>query len=702
MAVQSDTSRIQYAGNNSTTTSYAVPFVFQENSHLKAIARTSAGVESVVTLTNHTGAGNVNGGTVRTAVAVPATSTLTIYREVPATQTTTYAEGGDFPAASHERALDKLTQIAQQLKRGVESSVRLGEATPINPLLVPNSANPHVLTTVNGNAPTWETVPSVSTTLNIPALTDTSTVGPSDELIVQQSGLPRRATANELLNGTATVTATGTTAGRTLKDRLADVVNVKDFGAVGDGVTDDTAAIQAAIDNVVARAAGGRIVIPSGTYKVNGALLIQKDGGTSTGTGVSILGHGKDNTRIMQASLTANTFEFRSMNFSGVSDLYIGHLTPASATAGYAVVLRNSPSLGSSGLHTWAKNIWINDAYNGILIESVAEARVRGVSMRGLRGTRGVVFTGSSGKASYGCYLEDVTSEGLNSGGNNANLDHFVFDSYAFSLQMSKCTALNGRYGLHVANSANQASSAPRWLFANGLELDYNGSFAAFINASQGVYIQNSWISSSQGNSGMYVGSGFEGEMAISNSRFVWNKFHGAVIEGGREILINNCIIGDNGSGGSVYDGVVISGGVDNFAITNCSIGDTLLISGTTQRNGVFITANNSSEFVIANNIFKSNTSAPISNNSTGVGLIVNNIGYNPVGASNVTVTTSPMIYTAGSTPETLYISGGTVASVAVGGQTLFSATNCTVRLGAGQQATITYSSTPAIKKYVD
>jgi hypothetical protein len=129
MAVQSDTSSISYTGNNSAVTTYAVPFVFLENSHLAATAKvTATGVETTVTLTNHTGAGDPNGGTVRTSVAVPATSTLTIFRTVPATQTTTYQEGGDFPAASHERALDKLTFIAQQNARKNDRAIRVTEA----------------------------------------------------------------------------------------------------------------------------------------------------------------------------------------------------------------------------------------------------------------------------------------------------------------------------------------------------------------------------------------------------------------------------------------------------------------------------------------------------------------------------------------------------------------------------------------------
>jgi len=61
-----------------------------------------------------------------------------------------------------------------------------------------------------------------------------------------------------------TYTAGGTT--RALNTKLAETVSVKDFGAVGDGVTDDTAAIQAAF------ATGNSVFFPAGTYIVSGIL----------------------------------------------------------------------------------------------------------------------------------------------------------------------------------------------------------------------------------------------------------------------------------------------------------------------------------------------------------------------------------------------------------------------------------------------
>lgn len=57
-----------------------------------------------------------------------------------------------------------------------------------------------------------------------------------------------------------------------VEDKLAETVSVKDFGAVGDGVADDTAAIQDAID-----AHRGKIFLPTGTYKISSTLVFREE-----------------------------------------------------------------------------------------------------------------------------------------------------------------------------------------------------------------------------------------------------------------------------------------------------------------------------------------------------------------------------------------------------------------------------------------
>ena len=65
-----------------------------------------------------------------------------------------------------------------------------------------------------------------------------------------------------------TFTAAGSGATlRNLVDKVREVVSVKDFGAVGDGVADDTAAVQAAVN------AANCVYFPAGTYKVTERIL---------------------------------------------------------------------------------------------------------------------------------------------------------------------------------------------------------------------------------------------------------------------------------------------------------------------------------------------------------------------------------------------------------------------------------------------
>jgi hypothetical protein len=100
----------------------------------------------------------------------------------------------------------------------------------------------------------------------IPQLTDATAVSGADELIIHQSGITKRATATELLNGSGTVTSTGSTTGRTLADRFSETINAKDFGAVGDGVVDDAPAIQAAV--TFCSENRRPLYVPDGTYRL--------------------------------------------------------------------------------------------------------------------------------------------------------------------------------------------------------------------------------------------------------------------------------------------------------------------------------------------------------------------------------------------------------------------------------------------------
>lgn len=75
------------------------------------------------------------------------------------------------------------------------------------------------------------------------------------------------------------------------------VGNVKDFGAVGDDVTDDTVAIQAAVDEICA--AGGILLFPPGSYKISASITFPNASYRVVGSGPSataiseILGSGQ-------------------------------------------------------------------------------------------------------------------------------------------------------------------------------------------------------------------------------------------------------------------------------------------------------------------------------------------------------------------------------------------------------------------------
>jgi parallel beta-helix repeat protein len=122
--------------------------------------------------------------------------------------------------------------------------------------------------------------------------------------------------------------------------------------------------------------------------------------------------------------------------------------------------------------------------------------------------------------------------------------------------------------------------------------------------------------------------------------------------------------------------------------------------TGKTMNNVITITATESpTGNVIADNLLTAGSSSTVISDSGAASAIRNNKGHNPQGPASITVGASPFTYSAGPTPETVYVSGGTVSSITKGG-TALGITAGSIGLEPNEAIVVTYSTpTPTMVK---
>ena len=245
--------RIVYSGSAGVGP-YAFTFEVLANTDIAVYKNTTLlTLTTDYTVSINTGTGT---GTVTLVVAATGADTVTIVGDRAIQRTSDFVTGGDLFANTLNNELDAQTIYTQQVDEKADRAIRspVTDPTTISMVLPSQASRAQKLLGFNASG---EPTTYVATT----TVSDTSLI-------------------NFTQAGTGAVT-------RTAQAKMRDVVSVRDFGAVGDGVTDDTAAIQAAID-YIETLNGGVIEVPRGAFRISSTLQI--DGGK----GVQFIGQGSD------------------------------------------------------------------------------------------------------------------------------------------------------------------------------------------------------------------------------------------------------------------------------------------------------------------------------------------------------------------------------------------------------------------------
>lgn len=194
------------------------------------------------------GAGESAGGSVTFDTAPASGVVITLERILPLERLTDFLEGGDFSARALNSELDFLIAAVQQVQRNQNAMLRYDDAEEPADLDLPARA-----------------------------------LRANKALGFDADGNPL-AVSLEGAMAAPDFTASGAGAvSRTLPDKGRERVSVKDFGAVGDGVTDDTLAIQQALS------AHYHVELPEGTYLITAPIVVGAGQSLSGGGAASVL-----------------------------------------------------------------------------------------------------------------------------------------------------------------------------------------------------------------------------------------------------------------------------------------------------------------------------------------------------------------------------------------------------------------------------
>jgi parallel beta-helix repeat protein len=267
-------------------------------------------------------------------------------------------------------------------------------------------------------------------------------------------------------DGTAELTGYASIESDTVRTTTEPAANVKTFGAVGDGTTDDSGAFQSAIDS-----GANRIYAPEATYNIESELTLGDAHLFGDGMGKSVLRAGTTMTRIAHASVDGGGAS--DITLDGNASVHECLRLSAPHTFGERVEATDVTQNGTSTMTTAC--IAAFSALNAQIHQcraTVARAPNSGVS-------RGILADGSNGGeiGISDCYVDDIqpTDDGDGIVVQNGNPQSRVVDNTVTNASKSAVKINSGAVNTTV--SGNVLHTAPPGLSVARLQ----SSGASFV-----------------------------------------------------------------------------------------------------------------------------------------------------------------------------------------------------------------------------
>jgi len=399
-----------------------------------------------------------------------------------------------------------------------------------------------------------------------------------------------------------TYNPTGTGAVATnVQAKLRQTVSVMDFGAVGDGATDDTAAIQAALN------ASSSVYIPAGTYKTTAALTI-------TGNSKFVYGDGANSVIKPYGAINAIQVGdgVGTVNLGGISNILI---QAGTTTVLRGIYMQNAREFDLSGITIFgiddSNRSFVNQAIFCTYCWRCNFTSIYGLYITGdaiVMGGNVVVGTECNAMTLTGCKVNRVTGYAYTGYGAGYTLSGCSAEActaggalfrFAEGLQISggyyeTCGAANLGHAIKIGQSQQGGAISGVYIAAPGqtnyraIELtDINGLVVNGLNftgltgaGSYGIYTGSSVTNvvalaniSASGTGNLYGGTSYPDSF----------KFDGANLNYGASIGLGATISKFISATSALTPSVIpaVPGYVDaTIAVTGAAIGDTVTVGG--------------------------------------------------------------------------------------------------------------------------